>query len=400
MQKSLDQAEKLDSNGSWFLAAECYAAVGESAKNDFKMYLETAKIFARAATCFELAVQKRDAARAYFEAASILHNNRINCQVAGELFNRAAFNFKSISEFFNAGDSYRRAAIAFADSQDSTIHTDDNIPPVPMGAGKFTVSADCFNAAAEAFVEGKKLALARASYWEAGKMHWRQGHGYHAYVAFRKALVTCIQFDHTHDGKQLRSALPMSEEERKKKADPIQILEQTAYDGNLSHQQINVGLLDETWVKRSTDEQMITAFHEFYLELLKVGNLKEARNYYYNERRRQRILFFRQKRFLAWSGFWMWEAICGYGESFTRWFCVCSGMLFVFSMAYTIFDLIEPVTSWVDYPYFSVITFTTLGYGDIHPYGTIGKIVASLEAVLGLLMLGMLLTFLNRRIFR
>lgn len=47
-------------------------------------------------------------------------------------------------------------------------------------------------------------------------------------------------------------------------------------------------------------------------------------------------------------------------------------------------DSIE-VKSLLDYIYFSIVTATTLGYGDFHPVG-IGKAIASLEAIFGTFM--------------
>jgi tetratricopeptide (TPR) repeat protein len=395
----LARAETLESDGQWFLAAEKYLSIANSAKNNPHAVTEAAKSFTRAATCFEIAGQNRDAARAYFEAASIFHNNKINCQIAGELFNRAALNFKAVSEFFNSGDSYRRAATAFADSQNSVIQTEDNIPPVPYAAGKYTVAANCFSAATDAFVEGNELAWARATCWEGGVMHLKQGHGYHAYVAFRRSLSLCIQFDQTHNRDQLRSALPLSQEERDKKVDPIEILEQAAFLGNDAHQKLNSGTLDETWTSTQTDTQMISVFHEFYLEFVKEGNLREAREYYICKRRRQRSRLVREKKYAAAAGYWVWDATCGYGDNMKRWIMVCISIFLVFTGLYAAFGLIEPVTSWIDYPYFSVITMTSLGYGDIHPIRTVGKIIACAEIISGLLMFGMLLTLLNRRVF-
>jgi hypothetical protein len=225
-----------------------------------------------------------------------------------------------------------------------------------------------------------------------------QGHGYHAYIAFRKALVLCIQFDQTLDRDQLRNALPMSAEERNKKVDPIKVMEQAAYDGNRVHQQMNRGFYGEAWVAQQTNQQMISAFHEFYLDLLKVGNIKEARQLYILERQRQKPESFRERKIGQTIGFWLWDITCGYGENLNRWVLVCISIFLIFSWMYYVFGAIAPTTGWIDYPYFSIITMTSLGYGDIHPVGSLGKILASLEIVLGLLMFGMLLTLLNRRI--
>ena len=56
-----------------------------------------------------------------------------------------------------------------------------------------------------------------------------------------------------------------------------------------------------------------------------------------------------------------------------------SVVLVVFPFLYAVFNGVE-VDSIGDYIYFSVVTATTLGYGDFHPIG-IGKIFASMEAI-------------------
>ncbi len=395
----LRKAEELEACGQWFMAGEKYFALANILKDHQSLLFETAKAFVRSATCFELAIQNRDAARAYFESASILHNKKISYQYAGELFNRAALNFKSVSEFFNAGDSYRRAATAFISEPMDKIHIEDNIPPL-AGGGKFAVAGICYNAAADAFLMGNDLAWARATYWEAGKMYLKQRYGNPAYTSFRKALVACIRFDHTHEGDQLRKALPMSKEERETKVDPIDILEQSSFLGHQLFQELNRHVLNADWARVMTDKDMISSFHEFYLEFEKISNFKEASKYYFEERRRQRRIFWREKKVVAALGFWIWEITCGYGENLWRWSLMCLSILFGFTAIYFVFGLIDPVTNWFDYFYFSLVTFTNFGYGDVRPCGVIAKILVSVELFLGLLMLGMLLTYVNRRIFR
>jgi len=48
--------------------------------------------------------------------------------------------------------------------------------------------------------------------------------------------------------------------------------------------------------------------------------------------------------------------------------------------------------------YFSVVTFTTLGYGDIRPVGDVARTLAGVEAVLGQALLALLVFVLSRRI--
>ena len=47
------------------------------------------------------------------------------------------------------------------------------------------------------------------------------------------------------------------------------------------------------------------------------------------------------------------------------------------------FANIRTEPSFLDFLYFSVVTITTLGYGDIHPLSTRARILACLEVVLG-----------------
>lgn len=48
--------------------------------------------------------------------------------------------------------------------------------------------------------------------------------------------------------------------------------------------------------------------------------------------------------------------------------------------------------------YFSVVTFSTLGYGDISPVGSTARAIAGLEAFLGSLLMALLVFVLSRRI--
>ena len=42
--------------------------------------------------------------------------------------------------------------------------------------------------------------------------------------------------------------------------------------------------------------------------------------------------------------------------------------------------------------YFSVVTITTLGYGDIYPHGSFGKLLVSIEAIFGIIIIGLFLS--------
>jgi len=104
---------------------------------------------------------------------------------------------------------------------------------------------------------------------------------------------------------------------------------------------------------------------------------------------------------------WMWigEKTIGYGEK-------PESMAKGIGLAILIFSGIFSATGiqctnngavfyyWPKALYLSVVTFATLGYGDFSPYGTWGKIAACVEALLGLLFVGLFVVSMARKIIR
>lgn len=64
-----------------------------------------------------------------------------------------------------------------------------------------------------------------------------------------------------------------------------------------------------------------------------------------------------------------------------------------FAYMYRHFDIVryadcgKPITSGCDALYFSIVTITTLGYGDMRPFSGWGKFFASLEPIIGIVLL-------------
>ena len=389
-------AEDLEHGGNWYLAGEHYLdLVRKTAPTDIE---ERSKILARAGACFDIAGQPRAAARAYFDSASNLYNAKVRMQTAGELYNRAALLFRQIGEFFQAGDSWRRAGQAFSELPPGTVTSTDNLQPVAAVAGNFTIAGDCYVAGGDAFcLAGDNAKWACRAYWEGGRAHDRQGYGYPAFEAYRKALLAGIRFYGTHEPDELRRYLPLTEVERIEKLDPLRVLEDAANRSNRDHQRGNSGTLTPTWVEITTHRQMAATFHEFNQACISAGNLREASHYRAATKERQRRIHVCSHRLGVAFLYWLWRNTSGYGESLSRWAASCALVLCTFALLYAGLDAIAPRSSWFDPLYFSVVTFTTLGYGDIQPLGLVGKIIAAAESTAGLIMLGSLLTFIGNR---
>lgn len=57
----------------------------------------------------------------------------------------------------------------------------------------------------------------------------------------------------------------------------------------------------------------------------------------------------------------------------------------------------EPVSILLSNIYFSAVTFTTLGYGDIQPASSAAEALATVESFLGALLMALLVFVLRRR---
>ena len=73
------------------------------------------------------------------------------------------------------------------------------------------------------------------------------------------------------------------------------------------------------------------------------------------------------------------------------------------AITYTVDDPTAVPTEWLAQVffkslYFSVVTFATLGYGDIQPVGTMARVLASVETVIGSLLVALLVFVLARSV--
>jgi len=99
--------------------------------------------------------------------------------------------------------------------------------------------------------------------------------------------------------------------------------------------------------------------------------------------------------------YYPWWITCDCGRSMLRW-CGCIGLqgLF-FAWIYTLIGIDFGQNPTAVAPlYFSVVTLTTLGYGDIVPHTLLGQLVVMLEVTIGYMMLGGLLSIFANKLAR
>ena len=87
--------------------------------------------------------------------------------------------------------------------------------------------------------------------------------------------------------------------------------------------------------------------------------------------------------------YFLWWVTSDCGRSVTRWFAWIIAFILLFTYFYTLVPIdYGSHQTWLSPFYFSVVTFTTLGFGDVLPMNTTGQILVIVEVLLGYAMLG------------
>ncbi|MBN1872296.1 MAG: two pore domain potassium channel family protein, partial [Candidatus Omnitrophica bacterium] len=96
--------------------------------------------------------------------------------------------------------------------------------------------------------------------------------------------------------------------------------------------------------------------------------------------------------------------LSGYGEKPNRVIASSLAIIIIYSLLFYHLQSItispDSMTKYVfwDYVYYSIVTFTTLGYGDIVPKPTVGaRLLAGSEAFIGAFMIGLFVFTLSRK---
>ncbi len=116
----------------------------------------------------------------------------------------------------------------------------------------------------------------------------------------------------------------------------------------------------------------------------------------------QNYLFeFKNRNGLCHRIYILWWLTSDCGRSLFRWFMVIVAEILVFAMMYSMLDFNFKVgRTWFSYIYFSIVTTTTLGYGDIIPATATAQIVSMVQVLLGYVMLGGFLSILTNKMAR
>lgn len=99
--------------------------------------------------------------------------------------------------------------------------------------------------------------------------------------------------------------------------------------------------------------------------------------------------------------YWLWWLTSDCGRSFVRWGACIFLLVSLFAVLFTFVSVDYGDNPTAMSPlYFSVVTLTTLGYGDVFPVSKVAQILAMIEVVIGYVMLGGLLSIFANKMAR
>ena len=128
----------------------------------------------------------------------------------------------------------------------------------------------------------------------------------------------------------------------------------------------------------------------------KLGNREDVDYYFYREMEAKRRQKNRIIRFLELPI----QHIFGYGTKWERVLITWFSVVFCFAFLFWVGNGVEEANSLWENIYFSIVTATTLGYGDYHPKLGVYQGVASLEAIFGTFMWAAFIVIFARKYMR
>ncbi len=164
-----------------------------------------------------------------------------------------------------------------------------------------------------------------------------------------------------------------------------------------------------TFKKIALRRYSITDFSEFNTASIMDSSSNPYLKRYIDDE--QWIRSWRERRHKFW--FFLWEITSHCGRSFSLWamwsafFAIMFALIYYFGFGeghfvYNVQKMIEEgrePTFW-SYLYYSIVTFTTLGFGDIVPITNIARLFVGTEVILGYIMLGGLISIFANKLAR
>ncbi|MDB2283050.1 pentapeptide repeat-containing protein [Halorubrum ezzemoulense] len=208
----------------------------------------------------------------------------------------------------------------------------------------------------------------------------------------------------------------------------------------VNYRRIRDSILNRRKKERSEQSAFLLSCIEIYRELQRLhsenGRPKRARHYRIRSREARRKFALAEGKTVKWVESEFINRVTDYGESWRRLAIVSGAIIFVSGLLYPLFGgirfssntgrgsqltsemfpsylpldwipiefSVEGYPEWVvtllESMYFSVVTFTTLGYGDVQPVGPAAKFLVGIESLAGVVLMAALVFVLTRKATR
>jgi hypothetical protein len=111
-----------------------------------------------------------------------------------------------------------------------------------------------------------------------------------------------------------------------------------------------------------------------------------------------------RKRHPFWHHLWWFSTDCGRSFRVLGAWCFVISVFFAAVYRFFLTDAFHTTTglefTWISSLYFSFVTFTTLGFGDITPIKSLAQILVTIEVIMGYGMLGLLISIMANKLAR
>lgn len=163
------------------------------------------------------------------------------------------------------------------------------------------------------------------------------------------------------------------------------------------------GHLEKCRINESGELSAVESYRNIKQLFTSTGRYNDASWASFKEKTMERRIL-RKKGSLEYIPNFLMNILCGYGEKPYRIILSALSCILGFAVLYRIFGAIEYTASpgtqlgWVDYIYYSAITYTTVGYGDFIPKSYPAfRMLAATEAFLGIFLAGLFVFTLARK---
>ncbi len=171
-----------------------------------------------------------------------------------------------------------------------------------------------------------------------------------------------------------------------------------------AHKRIDDVMIEEREEKYAHAKEVYLNLKNYFKQ---EGMYKISGTYYYREMLMERAIAWQEKKYFRWALNWVTNLTTGYGEKPLRVLGWWLGLITSFGIIYYLFHGIMNHPNALAYQpsllqsiYFSVVSFTTLGFGDFQPKPGAFQIVASAEAFIGSIFIALFVFVFTRKMIR